>query len=204
MITIINSETGNFQSVINMLKKIGYESILTDNYDIISKSKIIIFPGVGSFDTVMLKIFEKKIDIAIKNALENNSKLLGICVGMQALFKNSEEGKLDGLNLINGQVLKFTSKEQKFKIPHMGWNMVNFKKDSIFFRKLGQNRFYFVHSYYAKCNDSNDILGTTNYSSDFVSCIKKNNIFGVQFHPEKSHYFGKEFLKIFLEFNQQC
>ena len=184
-----------------MLKKIGYESILTDSYDLISNSKILIFPGVGSFDTVMLKIYEKKIDIAIKNALENNCKLLGICVGMQALFKNSEEGKLDGLDLVNGHVLKFNSKGQKFKIPHMGWNTVNFAKDSKFSSKLAQNRFYFVHSYFAKCNDSNDILGTTNYSLDFVSSVKKKNIFGVQFHPEKSHYFGKQFLKTFLEHN---
>ena len=199
MITIINSDTGNFQSVINMLKKIGYESILTDKYDLISKSKILIFPGVGNFDNIMLKIYEKKIDIAIKNALENNSKLLGICVGMQALFKKSEEGKLDGLNLINGQVFKFQSPKKNFKIPHMGWNTVNFKKGNNFFNELNQNRFYFVHSYYAKCNDNNDILGTTDYSLDFVSCVKKKNIYGAQFHPEKSHYFGKEFLKIFLE-----
>lgn len=199
MITIINSDTGNFQSVINMLKKIGYESILTDKYDLISKSKILIFPGVGNFDNIMLKIYEKKIDIAIKNALENNSKLLGICVGMQALFKKSEEGKLDGLNLINGQVFKFQSPKKNFKIPHMGWNTVNFNKGNNFFNKLNQNRFYFVHSYYAKCNDNNDILGTTDYSLDFVSCVKKKNIYGAQFHPEKSHYFGKEFLKIFLE-----
>ena len=199
MITIINSDTGNFQSVINMLKKIGYESILTDKYDLISKSKILIFPGVGNFDNIMLKIYEKKIDIAIKNALENNSKLLGICVGMQALFKKSEEGKLDGLNLIDGQVFKFQSPKKNFKIPHMGWNKVNFKKGNNFFNELNQNRFYFVHSYYAKCNDNNDILGTTDYSLDFVSCVKKKNIYGAQFHPEKSHYFGKEFLKIFLE-----
>ena len=184
-----------------MLKKIGYKSILTDSYDLISNSKILIFPGVGSFDNVMLKIYEKKIDIAIKNALENNCKLLGICVGMQALFKNSEEGKLDGLDLINGQVLKFNSKGRKFKIPHMGWNTVNFAKDSNFSSKLAQNRFYFVHSYFAKCNDSSDILGTTNYSLDFVSSVKKKSIFGVQFHPEKSHYFGKQFLKTFLEHN---
>ena len=182
-----------------MLKKIGYESILTDKYDLISKSKILIFPGVGNFDNIMLKIYEKKIDIAIKNALENNSKLLGICVGMQALFKKSEEGKLDGLNLINGQVFKFQSPKKNFKIPHMGWNTVNFNKGNNFFNKLNQNRFYFVHSYYAKCNDNNDILGTTDYSLDFVSCVKKKNIYGAQFHPEKSHYFGKEFLKIFLE-----
>ena len=94
-----------------MIKKIGFQSVLTDNYDLISKSKTLIFPGVGNFDNVMSKIYEKKIDKAIYNSLENNSKLLGICLGMQALFSRSEEGKLEGLNLIKGQILKFNFNE---------------------------------------------------------------------------------------------
>lgn len=181
-----------------MLKKIGHETILTDEYDVISKSKTIIFPGVGNFDFVMNKIYEKKIDTAIYNALNENSKLLGICVGMQALFTKSEEGKLKGLNLIKGNIKKFNFKEKKIKIPHMGWNQVNFKKGSKFAKELNENRFYFVHSYFAECDNSNDILGTTNYSKSFVSFVKKENIYGVQFHPEKSHFFGKKFLEIFL------
>ena len=116
-----------------MIKKIGFQSVLTDNYDLISKSKTLIFPGVGNFDNVMSKIYEKKIDKAIYNSLENNSKLLGICLGMQALFSRSEEGKLEGLNLIKGQILKFNFNDKKFKIPHMGWNTVDFDEDTIFF-----------------------------------------------------------------------
>ena len=199
MITIINSETGNFLSVSNMLKKIGYETILTDDYDLISKSKILIFPGVGNFDHVMNKIYEKKIDRAIFNSLEKNSKLLGICVGMQALFTKSQEGKLKGLNIIKGEIKKFNFEEKNFKIPHMGWNKVKFNNESKFEKILPDNRFYFVHSYFANCDDKKDILGVTNYCTDFVSSVKKGNIFGVQFHPEKSHYFGKKFLKTFLE-----
>jgi imidazole glycerol-phosphate synthase subunit HisH len=199
LITVIDSGIGNFLSVVNMLKKIGYESILTDDYDLISKSKILIFPGVGNFDHVMHKIYEKKIDKAILNSLEKNSKLLGICVGMQALFTKSEEGELKGLNLINGYIRKFNFKNNNFKIPHMGWNEVKFNNKSVFSKTLANNKFYFVHSYFADCNDKGDILGITNYSTDFVSSVKKGNIYGVQFHPEKSHYFGKEFLKIFLE-----
>ncbi len=180
-----------------MLKKIGHSSILTDDYDIISKSKIIIFPGVGTFDNVMQHVYEKKIDKAIFNSLENNSKLLGICVGMQALFSRSDEGNLDGLNLIKGEIKKFKFEDKTFKIPHMGWNKVNFV-ESKFKENLFQNRFYFVHSYFANCEEKKDILGTTNHSIDFVSSVKKNNIYGAQFHPEKSHFFGKKFLEIFL------
>jgi len=180
-----------------MLKKIGHNSILSDDYDAISKSKIIIFPGVGTFDNVMQNVYEKKIDKAIFNSLENHSKLLGICVGMQALFSRSEEGNLGGLNLIKGEIKKFEFKDKNFKVPHMGWNEVNFVK-SKFKDSLLENRFYFVHSYFAICEEQKDILGTTNHSFDFVSSVKKKNIYGVQFHPEKSHFFGKKFLEIFL------
>ena len=199
MITIINSETGNFLSVVNMLKKIGYETILTDDYDLISNSKILIFPGVGNFDHVMSKIYEKKIDKAISNSLEKNSKLLGICVGMQALFTKSEEGKIKGLDLIKCEIKKFNLEKKKYKVPHMGWNKVNFNDNSRFKESLPENRFYFVHSYFAECKDEKDILGVTNYGINFTSSVKKNKIFGVQFHPEKSHYFGKKFLKTFIE-----
>ena len=199
MVTVISNATGNISSILNMIKKIGDSAILTDNYDEISKSKIIIFPGVGSFDTVLQNIYEKKIDKAISNALENDCKLLGICVGMQALFSESEEGKLKGLNLIEGKIVKFNFDYNNLKVPHMGWNTVKFDKKSSFNDVLSKNRFYFVHSYYAKCNNENDILGITNYHKNFVSAVHKKNIFGVQFHPEKSHYFGKKFLEIFLD-----
>ena len=198
MITVISNTTGNISSILNMIKKIGVKTILTDDYDDISKSKTLIFPGVGNFDTVMEKIYEKKIDKAILNALNNGCKLLGICVGMQALFSESEEGNLKGLNLIEGKIMKFNFEDKKFKVPHMGWNTVKFKKGSIFDNLLNNNRFYFVHSYYAKCNDEQNILGITNYKKDFVSAVSKENICGVQFHPEKSHYFGKKFLEVFL------
>ncbi len=198
MITVISNTTGNISSILNMIKKIGLKTTLTDSYDYISKSKTIIFPGVGNFDTVMEKIYEKKIDKAILNALDNDCKLLGICVGMQALFSESEEGSLKGMNLIEGKIIKFNFEDKKFKVPHMGWNAVKFKKESIFDNFLNDNKFYFVHSYYAKCNDEKNILGTTNYSKDFVSAVSKKNIYGVQFHPEKSHYYGKKFLEVFL------
>ena len=151
----------------------------------ISNSKILIFPGVGNFDHVMNKIYEKKIDKAILNSLGNNSKLLGICVGMQALFTKSEEGKIKGLDLIKGEIKKFNFEKKIYKVPHMGWNKVNFTNDSKFKESLLENRFYFVHSYFAECRDKKDILGVTNHGINFTSSVKKNKIFGVQFHPEK-------------------
>ena len=199
MITVINNETGNFSSVLNMIKKTDNESILSDSYDQISKSDILILPGVGNFDHVMSKIYEKKIDKAIFNALENNCKLLGICVGMQALFSKSEEGSLEGLKLIEGEVIKFNFQDKKFKVPHMGWNNVKFSNDKNFSKILKDNRFYFVHSFYVNCFNSENIIGTTNHCFNFTSVVKKNNIYGAQFHPEKSHYFGKQFLKLFIE-----
>ena len=199
MITVINNETGNFSSVLNMIKKTDNESFLSDSYDQISKSDILILPGVGNFDHVMSKIYEKKIDKAIFNALENNCKLLGICVGMQALFEKSEEGSLEGLKLIQGEVIKFKFQDKKFKVPHMGWNNVKFSNDKNFSKILKDNRFYFVHSFYVNCFNSENIIGTTNHCFNFTSVVKKNNIYGAQFHPEKSHYFGKQFLKSFIE-----
>ena len=199
MITVINNETGNFSSVLNMIKKTDNEVLLSDSYDQISKSDILILPGVGNFDHVMSKIYEKKIDKAIFNALENNCKLLGICVGMQALFEKSEEGSLEGLKLIEGEVIKFKFQDKKFKVPHMGWNNVKFSNDKNFSKILKDNRFYFVHSFYVNCFNSENIIGTTNHCFNFTSVVKKNNIYGAQFHPEKSHYFGKQFLKLFIE-----
>ena len=199
MITVINNETGNFSSVLNMIKKTDNESFLSDSYDQISKSDILILPGVGNFDHVMSKIYEKKIDKAIFNALENNCKLLGICVGMQELFEKSEEGSLEGLKLIQGEVIKFKFQDKKFKVPHMGWNNVKFSNDKNFSKILKDNRFYFVHSFYVNCFNSENIIGTTNHCVNFTSVVKKNNIYGAQFHPEKSHYFGKQFLKLFIE-----
>ena len=198
MITVINTQTGNFLSVVNMLKKIGYKSILTDDTNIIINSKIIIFPGVGNFDTVMNKVYEKKIDKAIFEAIDRGSKILGICVGMQALFHESDEGNLKGLGIIDGKIKKFISHDKSLKVPHMGWNSVNFINQNNFNINLNKNRFYFVHSYYAECNNTQDILGETNYLVNFVSAVKKN-VYGVQFHPEKSHYFGQKFLETFVK-----
>ena len=193
---IIDSVVGNFASIYNMLKQIGLTPKISHNYDEISKSPNIILPGVGNFKKGMETIKEKKIDKAIKNAAQNNSKILGICLGMHFLFEESEEGDEKGLGLLQGKVIKFQFNNHELKVPHMGWNYVNFNNESkLNFKYEEKIKFYFAHSYHVICKNKSDIAGTTNYGLDFVSAVQKQNLYGVQFHPEKSHNFGKNFFK---------
>ncbi len=196
MISIINSGYGNFRSIYNIVSKLNLKPELTNSYDVISKSNYIILPGVGSFDKCINSLRDLKIDQAIFNALENGSKLLGICVGMQILFDNSEEGCEKGLSLISGNVVKFNL--NTLPVPHMGWNIVTEKKQNYIFSKRKYERFYFAHSYHCICSEDQNIITTTNYGFDFHSCVKQNNVYGFQFHPEKSHIYGREALLNFL------
>lgn len=201
-VKIINSGYGNIGSVINMLKIIDVEAdICTDSKSLKNASHIIL-PGVGSFDAGIRKLSENGFFEVIQNDVKNfQIPFLGICLGMQLLFKNSEEGILAGLNLIPDKLEKFNfSKDQAFlKVPHMGWNFVNFSNSS----RLGigfeeESRFYFVHSYACK-NTSNDYCkGFTSYGINFTSVVENENFFGVQFHPEKSLNFGIQLFRNFL------
>ena len=201
MISIIDASVGNFNSVANIIKKIGLNVKLNNNYDLISRSNIVILPGVGRFDIFMEKILFYKIDIAIKNAIENGAKILGICVGMQVLLDFSEEGNSYGLGLIGGNVKKFNKTlDKKIKIPHMGWNKIAFiNKNFKISNGLDYNKFYFIHSYYAEPKNKKEIIATTNHGDDIAAIINRDKIYGVQFHPEKSHQFGVKFFKNFLD-----
>ena len=202
MITIVSSGYGNFKSVKNMIGKIGFSSILTNDYNQIIKASKIILPGIGSFDKAIESLKENNLDKAIFKALDNKAHLLGICVGMQMLFDSSEEGSKKGLGLIDGKVIKFSKKDKNFPVPHMGWNTIDIKKKSQIFNSDEKLlRFYFAHSYYCECKDENNVLSTTSYSKNFTSSVSKDNIFGVQFHPEKSHDYGKKILNNFLMIN---
>lgn len=203
MIAIVNYGMGNVGSIKNMLKKVGYKSHVVEQPEELDKATLIILPGVGSFDNAMLKLsnlgFTHKIIELTKNS---PVKFLGICLGMQLLAGGSEEGKENGLGLIPGKVLRFPKEDLKLKIPHMGWNTVQPVNDNRLFKGFSEIRFYFVHSYYFKCNqpDSHSI-GITNYGIDFTSMVQKDNVTGVQFHPEKSHLFGMDFFRNYLNQN---
>lgn len=199
MITIIDYGMGNVGSIKNMLKKIGYDAIISSNKIDIDNASKLILPGVGRFDTAMENLNSLDLSELLKQKAADGIPFLGICLGMQLLANKSDEGMIDGLGLIPGEVKKFNL-QAPFKVPHMGWNEVNYRSDSILFKEFQQfeeARFYFVHSYYFQCTSKETSIGETTFSHTFTSAVQKGNIFGVQFHPEKSHIFGMGLLKNF-------
>lgn len=201
MTTIINYNLGNPKSIKNMLAYLGIESrISADHADIASADRLIL-PGVGHFQHGMEQLEQLGlIEILKKEVLENKKPILGICLGMQLLTKHSEEGNLVGLGFIDAQTKKFVLKDSSLKVPHMGWNTVTFQKESKLIQEISENpRYYFVHSYYVDCMNQEDILCATQYGQEFVSGFQHHNIFGLQFHPEKSHKFGMKLLDNFCK-----
>lgn len=200
MIVIIDYGLGNLGSIKNMIKKVGFDSIISSDKDQIRNATKLILPGVGSFDRGMIELKKRGlIDVLNEVVQEKQTPILGICLGMQLMTKSSEEGTEKGLGWINAEVKYFSFEENTYKVPHMGWNYIHEKKESSFFKPEGKNRFYFVHSYYVDCNNEEDILSTSTYGFEFVSSFKRKNIMGIQCHPEKSHKFGIHFLKQFIE-----
>ena len=204
MITIIDYEMGNLNSIQNMFTYIGVESKIESDVDKIKNASKILLPGVGSFDTAMKKINENGLkEVLNEKALKEQVPVLGICLGMQLLTNSSEEGILDGLGWVDAKTMSFKSViDKKYRIPHMGWNIVSESNESKLtdgFKDFDETRFYFVHSYFVKVeNEKNSIL-KTDYGLKFDSAIQKDNIFGAQFHPEKSHKFGMNIFKNFAK-----
>jgi glutamine amidotransferase len=202
MIVIIDYGMGNLGSIANMFKKVGAESVVTNDVPTIERASKLVLPGVGAFDNGMKKLNDLRLPLVLKKKVtEDKTPVLGICLGMQLLTKGSEEGDLPGLGWIDAETVKFRfdKSDTTLKIPHMGWNSVTLKHKSRIFEEMDEEpRFYFVHSYYVRCNDTSDELATTHYGRDFTSAIKRGNIFGMQFHPEKSHKFGMKVFKNFV------
>ncbi len=199
MIIVIDYGMGNLGSIANMIKKIGHKCLITSDLEEIKKATKLILPGVGSFDNGMKNLQERgMVEILNQKVLVEKTPILGICLGMQLMTKSSEEGSLSGLRWVDAQTKRFVS--DTLKIPHMGWNIIKHQKNSQLFDEIErEKRFYFVHSYCVSCNQEADILTNTNYIQDFVSSFEKENIVGVQFHPEKSHKFGMNLIKNFVE-----
>lgn len=201
MILIVNYGLGNIGSIQNMLKKVGIKSIISSNVEDIYSANKIILPGVGAFDNGISNLNKLGlIDALETKVFKDKTPILGICLGMQLFTEKSEEGILQGLGWVKAETVKFLNDYRDIKIPHMGWNTIKIEKESFIFNDMFDNpRFYFVHSYYVRCKDDKDIIATTNYGIDFVSVFEKDNIIGIQFHPEKSHKFGMKILKNFGE-----
>ena len=198
MITIIDYNTCNVGSIQNMLRKLGYDSVVTNNQEKIFNATKLILPGVGAFDHGINNLKELGLIPIIKEKVNSGTPILGICLGYQLLSRRSEEGKEAGLGLIEADTIKFSLENTKLKIPHMGWNNLIYNDNFKLFHGLDANaRFYFVHSYFVKCDSPSIISANTEYGGMFASAIEKENIFGVQFHPEKSHKYG---MKVFTNF----
>lgn len=203
MVGIIDYGLGNLGSIQNMIKAIGEKSVISSMPEELDKCDRYILPGVGAFDAGMSKLNESGLVDYIKSKATNEKRpILGICLGMQLLGRRSEEGNLPGLGLIPFDNIRFRLDDTDLKIPHMGWDIVDIKQDNTLITGLtGTQRYYFVHSYHAKCDSKENVLMTCDYGYEFAASVVKGNIMGVQFHPEKSHDFGMALLR---NFTKEC
>ncbi|MBM3847472.1 MAG: imidazole glycerol phosphate synthase subunit HisH [Verrucomicrobia bacterium] len=198
MITIVDYGMGNLGSIQNMFKRIGLASLVTGEPAKVAEARKILLPGVGAFDNAMQRIEASGLrGILDRKALVERVPVLGICLGMQLLTRSSEEGVLPGLGWIAAATRRLPAREG-LKVPHMGWNAVDQVRSDALTRDLpGEPRFYFVHSYCVSVDDPADSLLRTTYGITFDAAIRRGNIFGAQFHPEKSHRFGMQLLANF-------
>ena len=203
MIAVVDYGMGNLRSVQKALEKVGYNALVTSNSEQILNARSIVLPGVGAFKDCISNLEKLNLIEPILKSIKGGKPFLGICLGLQILFTESEEfGKTAGLNCVKGRVTRFSRGDKSagilLKIPHMGWNAISLKKHLPLFSGIEDGSFfYFVHSYYVIPDDENVIATTTDYGIEFTSSIQKDNIFACQFHPEKSQQFGLQLLKNF-------
>ena len=200
MVAIIDYDAGNLRSVEKALEALGAETVVTRDPEVIAGSSRVILPGVGSFGDAMERLNQYGLPDVIRRTVSGNKPFLGICLGLQLLFEESEESPgVPGLGILKGKILKIPQTEG-LKIPHMGWNSLNLKPDSRLFAGIRDQEYvYFVHSYYLKAQEESQGAATTWYGTEIHAAVEAGNVFACQFHPEKSGDTGLRILKNFLE-----
>ena len=200
MIAIIDYDAGNIKSVEKAIQYLGEDAVITRDRDLILNSDKVILPGVGSFGDAMAKIREYNLVNTIYDVVDKKTPFLGICLGLQLLFKTSEESiGVTGLGLLDGQIIRIPD-APGLKIPHMGWNSLDIKPGATLFQGIeDQSYVYFVHSYYLQAEHEEDVAATTEYSTKIHASVEHENIYACQFHPEKSSRVGLQILKNFIQ-----
>lgn len=201
-IVIVDYSMGNLNSVLKKLIQLNADAVISADPKVISQADKLILPGVGHFEKAVEIMHQKGLwEVLNQAVLIDKKPILGICLGMQLMAKSSEEGNAQGFGWVDATVNRWQVKDSlKFKVPHTGWNQIKIKKESQLMNGLtSESEFYFVHSFHVRTNDSSIVLNETEYETSFVSAFEKENIFGVQYHPEKSHDSGKLLLENFLK-----
>ncbi|MCF5725715.1 imidazole glycerol phosphate synthase subunit HisH [Pseudomonas syringae] len=200
MIVVVDYGVGNVASVLNMLKKVGAKAKSSNSVDEIVSAEKLILPGVGAFDAGMKTLRESGlVEVLNHQVLQVRKPVMGICLGAQMLGRRSEEGVEPGLGWIDMDIKRFEQRAER-KVPHMGWSQVSNHREHPLVRGLDdESRYYFVHSYYMCPDNEQDTLLTANYGQEFTAAVARENIYGFQFHPEKSHRFGMQLFKNFVE-----
>lgn len=200
MISILDYDAGNIKSVEKALQYLGEEAVITRDRDVIMASEKVILPGVGAFGDAMNKIREYRLENVIYDVVDSKKPFLGICLGLQLLYKTSEESPgATGLGILDGDIVRIPEREG-LKVPQIGWNNLQIKKGAKLFSGIeGSPYVYFVHSYYLKSRDIEDVAATTHYSVDIHASVEKGNVFACQFHPEKSSDVGLKILENFVK-----
>lgn len=199
-VAIVDYGMGNLHSVSKAVERLGYECVVTGEAEQILAADSVILPGVGAFGDAMEQLRESGLDRVVKQVAAGTQPLLGICLGMQLLFSSSEEhGSHEGLGILSGSVVRFAPRDG-YKVPHMGWNKLSFRQpQSPLFADLDEGHVYFVHSYHALVANESDLLAVTDYGYPVTAIVGQDNVFGMQFHPEKSGELGIKLLGNFLK-----
>lgn len=205
MLVVVDYGLGNLRSIQHKLTRSGIDAQVSSNAKAIAEADLLILPGVGHFATGMRNLKKTGlVEVLTEMVLERRIPVMGICLGLQLMAKWSEEGDVEGLGWIDASVQRFQFNEEirGLKIPNIGWNTVTFARSSPLCENIAPDqRFYFVHSYHLCCDHAEDILGRSRYGYEFTSVVHRDNIFGTQFHPEKSHRHGMQLVKNFVNFH---